>query len=84
MEYHLTLPATDRAFSDTGLFRWHTFGVGMALVREGSSWSLMETVTDADLAGAAQYFQGGRDHVVDQETRDSLVAAGYGAYLTEA
>lgn len=82
VDYRLELPATERPFSDTGLFRWYAFPCGTALVRHGISWSLLETVSDPDLEGADQYFQGGREHVIDQATRDSLVAAGFGEYVS--
>lgn len=82
--YRLNLPATDRAFDSHGLFRWFKFPVGNAIVRRGTSWAFHPAISDSDVAGADQYFLGGHDHIIDQATRDSLVAAGFGAFVSGA
>lgn len=73
---------TERAFAGHGLFKWFRFPVGNALVKRDGMWSFLPAVSDYDLVGADRYFQGGRDHVIDQATRDELVAAGLGSYIT--
>lgn len=80
--YHLNVPASERAMESHGLFRWFKFPVGNALVRRGTSWSVLPAVSDSDVEGADQVFLGGRNHLIDQATRDSLVAAGFGAYVS--
>lgn len=82
--YRLNVPTSERPFDRHGLFRWFKFEVGNALVRRGSAWAVLTAVSDSDIASADQYFQGGRDHVIDQSTRDSLVAAGLGSYVSPA
>lgn len=57
-------------------------GRGITLLINGSAVTENRTPSQDDLDAADQYFLGGHEYVVDQDTADILIAAGYSSYLT--
>ena len=54
---------------------------GMSLLINGTTVTEIQTPSQDQLAAADQYFLGGTLTVVDQDTANILIAAGYSAFL---
>lgn len=64
------------------LWRYYDIDVGLSLVKVDGTWMAARLSSYPDLSVLQNYFQGGHVHTIDQATRDELVAAGFGAYIT--
>ena len=65
-----------------GIGRITDIGRGVSLLITGSTVTENRTPSQDDLAAADQYFLGGHEYTVDQDTADILIAAGSSEYLT--
>jgi hypothetical protein len=85
MADYLLVPPTvlENSWSPSRLFMRYQIPRGITLVRREDN-SIYESRYPAltELEEAAEYWLGGHEYVIDQATRDLLVAAGYGEYIT--
>lgn len=56
---------------------------GQSVFRSGGVWHTVLSPTYADIQAADRFYGGGRVHTLTAAQRDELVAAGFGAYITQ-
>lgn len=64
------------------LFSRLSVDVSLSILKVGLSYRQVEDPNPIDITEADEFYLGGHTYTIDQATRDSLVAAGYGAYIT--
>ena len=62
---------------------WAAREAGLTLLRIDGQWVGKRYVYPEDLAAADRVFDAGREETIDETEYNELVAAGYGAYVTE-
>lgn len=84
MPYTFTPPTVEEGpAGGHRLFDFYTLDRGVTVVRVGNRFQQVRYPTQDFLESVDEYWRGGFDHVVDDDTAAVLDAAGYGDYLTE-
>lgn len=86
-EYLLTPPTVDEGFGQyerltSPLWRYMQTEVAQSIVKLDGTWLVARIGSYPELSDLDAYYQGGSNYVVDQATRDDMVADGLGAYLS--
>ena len=83
--YYFTTPSVDETpAGDNILFARYPIARGIAVLRFNGIYSTYRYPSQTQTLEAQEYYQGGSITLINQETRDALVAQGYGAYITPA
>ena len=65
------------------LFEFRVLKRGVTVTRKGTKFQEVRFPTQDYLESVDEYWLGGRDHEVSDDTAELLETAGYGDYLTE-
>lgn len=76
-------PTEDFPFRMAGRALWGVEPYGKSVWRSGGTWFTGHAPSAADLAAADRFYGGGRVHVLTAEQEAELIAAGFGAYITQ-
>jgi hypothetical protein len=83
--YYFTTPTIDETpAGDNILFERYELNRGISVLRLNGVYSSYRYPSQTETLAAEEYYQGGTTTLIDQTTRDALVAQGYGAYITPA
>ena len=83
--YYFTTPTVDETpAGDNILFERYKIARGISVLRLNGVYSSYRYPSQTQTLAAQEYYMGGTTTLIDQETRDALVAQGYGAYITPA
>ena len=85
MPYVVTTPTTSEGPAGGGrLFIRYRLNRGITVYRKGGAWfETRYTTEDEYLAADPGFiFKGGYNHILNDEQRTELIAAGYGSYIT--
>lgn len=83
--YYFTTPTIDETpAGDNILFERYKINRGISVLRLNGVYSSFRYPSQAQTLAAEEYYQGGTTTLINQTTRDALVAQGYGAYITPA
>ena len=83
--YYFTTPTIDETpAGDNILFERYKITRGISVLRLNGVYSSFRYPSQTQTLDAEEYYLGGTTTLIDQTTRDALVAQGYGAYITPA
>ena len=84
-DYYFTTPTVDETpAGDNILFERYKIARGISVLRLNGVYSSYRYPSQTQTLAAEEYYMGGTTTLIDQGTRDALVAQGYGAYITPA
>jgi hypothetical protein len=84
MPYIFTTPTVEEGpAGGHRLFHFYTLDRGVTVIRVGSDFETVRYPTQDLLQEVDEYWLGGTENIIDDETAADLDAAGFGEYLTE-
>lgn len=81
--YRFFPPSNELVFRIAGRGLLATQSYGISVWRVGGVWQSGQTPSADQVAGADRFYGGGRIHPLTSAERSDLIAAGYGAYITQ-
>jgi hypothetical protein len=83
--YYFTTPTIDETpAGGPPLFDRYKLARGISVLRLNGVYSSFRYPSQTQILAAEEFYMGGTKNFINQETRDALIAQGYGAYITPA
>jgi len=81
--YTFTTPVVEEApIGKHRLFYFYKQDKGISIAKSGGTYSQVRYILDEDIANYDEFYRGGYEHTVNDETKAALIAGGVG--ITEA